>query len=80
MAAGFKAKTITPEKLVKALIAGIKKDQFTIRVGDTKLIYIFNRFFPKMAFALVNPKKVFTIINPMKNDMHLQLQSYNITK
>ncbi len=57
MAAGFNTKTITPEKLVKALIVGIKKDQLTIRVGDTKVIYIFSRLFPKLAFGLVNPKK-----------------------
>jgi uncharacterized oxidoreductase len=50
-------KKITPEKLVQALIAGVKKDQFTIRVGDTKLVYIINRLFPKIAFGLINPKK-----------------------
>lgn len=72
MAAGFDAKTITPEALVNALIAGIKKDQFTIRVGDTKLIYIFNRLFPKIAFRLVNPKKVFAIINPAQSPKLLQ--------
>jgi short-subunit dehydrogenase involved in D-alanine esterification of teichoic acids len=48
---------ITAEKLVKALITGLKKDQFTIRVGDTKLVYIINRLFPKIAFGLVNTKK-----------------------
>ena len=57
MTAGRNDKKITPEKLVKALIAGLKKDQFTIRVGDTKLLYIVNRLFPKMAFGLVNSKK-----------------------
>ncbi len=72
MAAGFDAKTITPEALVKALIAGIKKDQFTIRVGDTKLLYIINRLFPKMAFGLVNPKKAFAMITPVKNARLLQ--------
>ena len=50
-------KKMTTEQLVKALIAGLKKDQFTIRVGDTKLVYIINRLFPKMAFGLVNSKK-----------------------
>lgn len=52
-------KKIIPEKLVKALISGVKKDQFTIRVGDTKLLYIVSRFFPKLAFNLVNPKKIY---------------------
>jgi uncharacterized oxidoreductase len=47
---------------VKALIAGLKKDQFTIRVGDTKALYILNRLFPKMAFGLVNPKKSYRVL------------------
>ncbi|MNE98251.1 hypothetical protein D3C80_1967440 [compost metagenome] len=50
-------KKISTEELVKALIAGLKKDQYTIRVGDTKLAYILNRFFPKFTFGLINPKK-----------------------
>lgn len=53
-------KKITPEHLVNALVTGIKKDQFTIRVGDSKLLYIVSRFFPKLAFNLVNPKKIYT--------------------
>jgi uncharacterized oxidoreductase len=52
-------KKMTPEQLVKALISGIKKDQFTIRVGDAKLLYFVSRFFPKLAFNLVNPKKIY---------------------
>lgn len=67
MANGFDAKTITPEALVKALITGLKKDKFTIRVGDTKAIYFFNRFFPKIAFGLINTKKIFAMINPVKS-------------
>jgi uncharacterized oxidoreductase len=50
-------KKISTEDLVKALIRALKKDQFTVRVGDTKSIYILNRLFPRVAFALVNPKK-----------------------
>ncbi|MCX3263228.1 SDR family oxidoreductase [Pedobacter agri] len=50
-------KKISPEKLVNALIRGLEKDQYTIRVSDTKLIYLFNRLFPKLAFGLINPKK-----------------------
>lgn len=57
MTAARSDKKITPEKVVKALISGLKKDQFTIRVGDTKLLYIVNRVFPKIAFGLVNSKK-----------------------
>lgn len=51
-------KKITTQELVKALVSGIKRDQFTIRVGDTKLLYLVSRFFPKLAFNLVNPKKI----------------------
>ncbi|NQX39044.1 uncharacterized oxidoreductase [Pedobacter steynii] len=51
-------KKISPEKLVKALINGLVKDQYTIRVGDSKIIYMLNRFFPKLAFGLINPKKI----------------------
>jgi uncharacterized oxidoreductase len=50
-------KKISPKVLVKSLILGLEKDQYTIRVGDTKLIYFINRFFPKLAFSLVNPKR-----------------------
>nr|WP_294858575.1 SDR family NAD(P)-dependent oxidoreductase [uncultured Fluviicola sp.] len=56
MTAARTGKKITPEKLVKALISGIQKDRYTIRVGDTRLIYFFNRFSPKLTFGLVNPK------------------------
>jgi uncharacterized oxidoreductase len=48
---------LTAEDLVKALISGLKKDRLTIRVGDTKLLYIVNRLFPKTAFGLVNSGK-----------------------
>jgi uncharacterized oxidoreductase len=57
MTENLEAKAITPEKLVNALIGGIKKDKFTIRVGDTRLVYLINRLFPKMAYSLVNPVK-----------------------
>jgi len=57
-------KKITPEQLVKGLLSGLKRDRFTIRVGDTKLLYVFNRLFPKLAFGLVNPKKNYGQLNP----------------
>lgn len=53
-------KKMTPEELVKALISALKKDQYTIRIGDSKAIYIINRLFPKLAFNLVNPKKIYS--------------------
>jgi uncharacterized oxidoreductase len=57
MTDGLDNKAITPEHLVNALIAGIRKDTFTIRVGTTKLLYLVSRLFPRMAFRIVNPTK-----------------------
>jgi uncharacterized oxidoreductase len=57
MTEGFDNKTISPEQLVKVLIAGIRKDRFTIRVGITKLLYLVSRLFPSLAFKIVNPTK-----------------------
>jgi len=59
MTAGRDDKKMTTEALVKGLMAGLKKDQYTIRVGDTKLLYRLNRFFPKIAFGLINPRKTY---------------------
>lgn len=52
-------KKMTPEELVKKLVSAIKHDQYTIRIGDSKSVYFINRFFPKLAFNLVNPKKIY---------------------
>ena len=52
-------KKMSPTELVKTLVAGIENDKFTIRVGDSKIIYFLNKFFPKLAFDLVNPKKIY---------------------
>lgn len=62
MTAGRDDKKLSSEELVKALISGLKKDQFTIRVGDTKALYMVRRLFPKMAFGLVNPKKSYQVL------------------
>ncbi|WP_406826054.1 SDR family oxidoreductase [Pedobacter sp. KACC 23697] len=62
MTAERNGKKMTSEDLVKALIRGLKKDHFTIRVGDTKALYIVNRLFPKLAFGLVNPKQSRAVI------------------
>lgn len=57
MADGLDFKPITPEQLVRTLIAGMRKDKLTIRVGDTKLVYFLDRIFPRAAFKLINPMK-----------------------
>ncbi len=52
-----KIKKMSTEKLIQGLIAGLQKDQYTIRMGYTSPFYYLNRMFPKLAFTLVNPKK-----------------------
>ncbi|CAM4215657.1 SDR family NAD(P)-dependent oxidoreductase [Cytophagaceae bacterium 50C-KIRBA] len=51
-----KIQKMSPEKLIKGLIMGLQKNQYTIRMGYTGVFYFLNRIFPKLAFALVNPK------------------------
>lgn len=55
MTENLETKGIRPEKLVNALIAGIKKNKYTIRVGDAKLLYVFSRIAPKFIYRMVNP-------------------------
>lgn len=50
-------KKISPEQLIKGLINGLKNDKYTIRVGDSKIIYLLNRLFPNIAFGIINPTK-----------------------
>jgi uncharacterized oxidoreductase len=50
---------MSAETLVKALISGLRKEQYTIRVGDTRSLYILHRFFPTVAYNLVNAKKYY---------------------
>lgn len=64
MTANRNDKKISTEQLVKALLSGIKANKSTIRVGDAKLLYLVNRFFPKLAFNLVNPKKIYKHFKP----------------
>ncbi len=57
MTANRDNKKMSPENLVKALISGLKKDKYIIRVGDSKLLYFINRLSPKIAFGLVNQNR-----------------------
>ncbi len=50
-------KKISPEDMAKGLIQGLQKDVYTIRVGDAKIFDPIRRFFPKLAFKIINPKK-----------------------
>lgn len=56
MTATRKEKMLTTEQLVNALLDGLRKDRYTIRVGDTKVLYLISRLSPKKAFSLINPK------------------------
>ena len=57
MADGIDAKIMSPETLVKQLLAGLKNDTHVIRVGDAKAIYYMSRFLPNLAYRLVNTSK-----------------------
>lgn len=57
MVADRQDKKISPEKLVQGLIQGLQQDNYTIRIGDAKAIYILNRVVPKMAYGMINAKK-----------------------
>lgn len=50
-------KKITSEEMAKGLIKGLQGDVYTIRVGDAKIFDPIRRFFPKLAFKIINPKK-----------------------
>lgn len=50
-------KKISPDRLISGLINGLEKDRYTVRIGDSNLIYLLNRLLPKVAFGLINVKK-----------------------
>ncbi|HTN38215.1 MAG TPA: hypothetical protein VL053_14140, partial [Arachidicoccus sp.] len=50
-------KKISPDRLISGLINGLEKDKYTIRIGDSNVIYLLNRLLPKAAFGLINAKK-----------------------
>lgn len=62
MTAALNEKKITTEVLINALVSAIAKNQFTVRVGNTKLLYTMSRFFPKFAFNLLNKPKNFGLL------------------
>jgi len=62
MTTDMNGKKMTTADMVKAFIAGLQKDQLTIRIGDTKVAYVLSRLFPKLIFNLANPKKSYKVI------------------
>lgn len=63
MTTDMNGKKMSAADMVKDFIAGLQKDKLTIRIGDTKVVYILNRLFPKMVFNLANPKKSCKVIS-----------------
>jgi short-subunit dehydrogenase involved in D-alanine esterification of teichoic acids len=64
MTTEMNGKKMSAADMVKDFITGLQKDKLTIRIGDTKIVYILNRLFPKMTFNLANPKKSYKLISP----------------
>jgi uncharacterized oxidoreductase len=62
MTEGLDAPKMSTEAVVKVLVTAISKDEYTVRVGATKLLYTLNRFFPKKAFGMLNRKEVFGLL------------------
>lgn len=62
----LKYQAITPKRLIEALINGIKKNKYTIRVGLTKLLYVVNKISPKLAYNLVNTAKNAAVLKSIK--------------
>ncbi|MDN3672654.1 SDR family NAD(P)-dependent oxidoreductase [Flavobacterium branchiarum] len=57
MTAERTGKKLTTEEFVKQFIKALIKNEYVIRIGDTKTLYLLNRFFPKLAYRLVNSKE-----------------------
>ncbi|GGH29031.1 SDR family NAD(P)-dependent oxidoreductase [Sphingobacterium alkalisoli] len=57
MVANRDDKKISPSQLISGLINGLENNKYTVRIGDSKVIYLLNRLLPKVAFGLINSKK-----------------------
>ncbi|GAB4000916.1 SDR family NAD(P)-dependent oxidoreductase [Spirosoma daeguense] len=66
MTAGRDDTMLTPEAFVRSFIRSLKKDKLTIRVGDTRVIYLLNRLFPRLTYQLVNPKKSYSLLQAQR--------------
>jgi uncharacterized oxidoreductase len=62
MTAGLEEKKMSAKDVVKALINAVSNDQYTVRVGPTKVLYILYRFFPKFAFNFLNKKRNYKLL------------------
>ncbi|NOX88756.1 MAG: SDR family NAD(P)-dependent oxidoreductase [Calditrichaeota bacterium] len=55
MTKGRGAGKISPEKLVDEFWKNFKRDNYEIRIGKVKLLYVINRFFPGLAEKIMRP-------------------------
>lgn len=67
MVASRQDKKMSPGKLVESLIDGLKKNNYTIRVGDSTAIYFLNRLAPSIAYGMVNAKKHYEHLRPARH-------------
>jgi uncharacterized oxidoreductase len=52
----FTAEKVSAERVVKDLINGLKNNRNTVHVSIAKSFYYLHRFFPSLAFKIINPK------------------------
>jgi short-subunit dehydrogenase involved in D-alanine esterification of teichoic acids len=64
MTADRTGKKMTPDQFVSDFIRGLKRNKLTIRIGDTNVVYILNRLFPKLTSTLVNPRTSYPLLQP----------------
>lgn len=62
MTAGVNEKKMSVGDVVSALVNAIAKDQYTIRVGPTRILYMLNRLFPNKAFSLLNKARNYKLL------------------
>jgi uncharacterized oxidoreductase len=56
MAQGQTGSKITPEALVQEVLRGIRRDQYEIQVGRTKMLILLNRLIPALVESTVMSK------------------------
>ncbi|MFT3947848.1 MAG: SDR family NAD(P)-dependent oxidoreductase [Agriterribacter sp.] len=54
---GIDVPKISTEKFVKSFVGKLEKGKTTIRIGMANVLYMLSRFFPSLAFKIINGKK-----------------------
>jgi uncharacterized oxidoreductase len=52
----FTSEKVSAESVAKELVSGLKNNRSTVHVSIAKPFYYLHRFFPSLAFSIVNPK------------------------